>query len=220
MGFNVYTCGHKTQCNMKKLLIVGIVFLLGISSIHAQTGLFKPFKVDLAFGYAMPAGSGSKGGVLIAVEPKYAVLDQLAVGLRMEAAITARAAVAPDGSSASGDIKASGSYLATGDYYFMNTPFRPFVGAGAGIFTLAAVSAGANNQGGTSEIASSSSKFGGMVRAGFEFGHFRLGVEYNLISKTTVPVQDFNGNSLGSVDIKNSYLGLKAGFFFGGGRTK
>jgi len=205
---------------MKKLLSLGILFLCSMSMLHAQTGIFKPFKVDVSFGYAMPAGSGSKGGVLFAVEPKYAVLDQLAVGLRMEAAVTARAAVAPDGSSASGDVKASGSYLATGDYYFMNTPFRPFVGAGAGIFTLAAVSAGANNQGGTTMTAASSSKFGGLLRAGFEFGHFRMGVEYNLVSKSSVPVYDMSGNSLGNVDIKNSYLGIKAGFFFGGGRKK
>jgi outer membrane protein X len=204
---------------MKKLLSLGIL-LLSVSMLHAQVGIFKPFKVDVSFGYAMPAGGGAKGGVLFAVEPKYAVLDQLAVGLRMEAAVTARAAIAPDGSSASGDVKASGSYLATGDYYFVNTPFRPFVGAGAGIFTLAAVSAGADNQGNTSMTAASSSKFGGLVRAGFEFGHFRLGVEYNLVSKSTVPVYDMNGNSLGNVDIKNSYLGLKAGFFFGGGRKK
>jgi len=205
---------------MKKLLSVGILFLFSMSVLHAQTGIFKPFKVDVAFGYAMPAGSGSKGGVLFAIEPKYAVLNQLSVGLRMEAAVTARAAVAPDGSSASGDVKASGSYLATGDYYFMNTAFRPFAGVGAGIFTLAGVSASADNSGNGTLTAASSSKFGGLIRAGFEFGHFRMGVEYNLISKSSVPVTDMSGNNLGNVDIKNSYLGIKAGFFFGGGRKK
>ena len=32
----------------------------------------KPFKIDVSFGYAIPGGSGAKGGVLFAVEPKYA----------------------------------------------------------------------------------------------------------------------------------------------------
>ncbi|MBS1602761.1 MAG: hypothetical protein JST42_08845, partial [Bacteroidetes bacterium] len=72
---------------MKNLLMAGTALLLSMSAVHAQTGIFKPFKVDVSFGYAMPAGSGAKGGVLFAVEPKYAVLDQLAVGLRMEAAV-------------------------------------------------------------------------------------------------------------------------------------
>ena len=204
---------------MKKLFTLGIAFLFSMSMIHAQSTTFKPFKVDVAFGGAIPAGSGSKGGVLFAVEPKYAVMDQLAVGLRMEIALTARAFVAPDGSSAAGDIKASGSYLATGDYYFSNKAFRPFAGAGVGIYTLAAASVSGDNTGNATAAAASSSKFGGMLRAGFEFGHFRLGVEYNLVSKTSGTVV-YDGSTVGNIDIKNSYLGLKAGFFFGGGRKK
>ena len=70
---------------MKKILIVGIS-LLSISMVNAQS----PFKVDVAIGGAIPSGTGSKGGFLFAVEPKYAVMDKLDVGLRIEAALTAR----------------------------------------------------------------------------------------------------------------------------------
>ena len=76
------------------------------------------------------------------------------------------------------------SYLATGDYYFTNDYFRPFVGAGVGLFKLAAASFD-NGDGSPDDLVCSSTKFGGMVRAGFEMGHFRLGVEYNLIGNTT-----------------------------------
>ena len=211
---------------MKKILIVGIS-LLSISLVKAQSSassssttesIFKPFKVDVAFGGAIPSGSGAKGGVLFAIEPKYAVMDQLAVGLRMEAALTARGFVSSDGESAQADVKASSSYLATGDYYFSNNTFRPFAGVGAGIFRLAAAKFD-NGEGGSDELFASSSKFGGMVRAGFELSHFRLGIEYNLISSTKITGDDGAGGTY-TVSAKNSYMGLKAGFFFGGGRKK
>lgn len=215
---------------MKKILIAGIS-LLSISLVKAQSSgssssgserIFKPFKVDVAFGAAIPSGSGSKGGVLFAIEPKYAIMDQVAVGLRIEGAVTARGFVSQDGTAASADVKASGSYLATGDYYFTKTAFRPFVGAGAGIFSLAAAnySASSSSYSYSSQIAAASSKFGGMFRAGFEVGHFRLAVEYNLIGDTKAMGYDNNGNLLYSATAKNSYLGIKAGFFFGGGRVK
>jgi hypothetical protein len=206
---------------MKKILIAGIA-LLSISVVKAQSSgsesIFKPFKVDVSLGGAIPSGSGSKGGVLFAVEPKYAIIDQLAVGLRIEGAVTARGLVNSDGTYASTDVKASGSYLATSDFYFTNTTFRPFVGAGAGIFSLAAGNYNAADGTSTTQLSGASSKFGGMFRAGFETWHFRLGIEYNLIGNTSMPVYDYNGNLLGTLTSKNSYLGIKTGFFFGGGR--
>lgn len=104
---------------------------------NAQTELtFKPFKVDIALGYALPSGSGSKAGLLVAVEPKYALNDNLTLGLRMETAVTAQGSVVND-ELKEGEVKASGSYLATADYYFNTNRFRPFVGGGAGLYTNA-----------------------------------------------------------------------------------
>jgi outer membrane protein X len=183
--------------------------------VKAQS--FSPFKVDIAFGAAIPSGTGSKGGVLFALEPKYAVADQISVGLRLEGAITARGAVASDGSSASGKVAASSSYVATGDYYFINEYFRPFAGVGAGVFNLASADFEGDNTGGAVSGVAAATKFGGMIRAGFEMGHFRLGVEYNLIGASKQDIV-YNGQSLGTVTTKNSYLGIKAGFFIGGGK--
>ena len=198
---------------MKKALFLG-VSLLAIAVAHAQNpaGVFKPFKVDIALGVAVPQGAGSSAGVLFAIEPKYAIMDQLSVGLRMEGAITARGFADKNGNSVSGKIAANGSYLATGDYYFSNETFRPFAGAGAGIFTLA--SASFNN---TTTTVGAATKFGGMIRAGFEVGHFRLGVEYNLIGKSDEIADNGNGTTT-TVSSKNGYLGIKLGFFAGGGR--
>ncbi len=186
---------------MKKLLsILTALFLFFSVTTLAQdskTGdrIFKKFKVDVSLGYAMPqesSGSGPKAGALFVIEPKYAVMDELSVGLRMEAAVMANI----DAAGEKGSAKANASYLATGDYYFSNNKFRPFAGAGAGIFTFASVDLSQDVSGSIPV----SSKFGFMARGGFEYGHLRIGAEYNFV-----------GDKMG-------YLGLKIGAVIGGGR--
>jgi hypothetical protein len=168
--------------------------------------VFKPFKVDVSLGYAIPQGSGAKGGLIFAVEPKYAVTDAIAVGLRLEGAAMVRGlANTNDPDNFDGEVTAAGSYLATGDYYFTNNKFRPFLGGGLGIYQLAS----ATIVSGSSTVETpASSEFGGMIRGGFEAGHFRLGVEYNFVPQTTFQNTTF----------KNGYLGIKLGVCIGGGR--
>lgn len=168
---------------------------------NAQTELtFKPFKVDIALGYALPSGSGSKAGLLVAVEPKYALNDNLTLGLRMETAVTAQGSVVND-ELKEGEVKASGSYLATADYYFNTNRFRPFVGGGAGLYTNASADL---DEDVTAEDVQKTRKFGFAPRAGFEYGHFRTAIEYNIAGK--------------SGSLNHNYLGIKLGFFLGGGR--
>ncbi|HET9825207.1 MAG TPA: hypothetical protein VFP87_07735, partial [Chitinophagaceae bacterium] len=106
-------------------------------------------------------------------------------------------------------------YLATGDYYFMNDyAFRPFAGAGMGLYRIAGVQVNSGTEG-----ASATSKFGGMIRAGVELSHLRVGVEYNIVPSTTFQGYDMNGNPA-TLTSKNGYIGLKLGVCFGGGRVK
>jgi outer membrane protein W len=193
---------------MKKITF-SILMLCAVVIVNAQE--FKPFKVDISTGYAIPSGKGSKGGVLFVVEPKYAVMDALSVGLRMEAAVMARGSDLY-GDNASVDVKAAASYLLTGDYYFSSNKARPFAGAGVGIFSLASASVNS-----TTETSGASSKFGGMIRAGVELGHFRFGVEYNLVPSSDVAGFDTNGNPT-TGKAKNGYIGIKIGGVIGGGR--
>lgn len=185
--------------SMKKLITFALALLVFqlVTAQDAETNgkIFKKFKVDVSLGYASPqesGGSGTKAGLLFVVEPKYAVMDNLSVGLRMEGAVMAN--IAKDGES--GTAKANYSYLATGDYYFSNNKFRPFAGAGAGVFTFASISS--DNP--ALDNLPVSSKFGFMARGGFEYGHLRVGVEYNFVGD------------------KSGYLGLKLGAVIGGGR--
>jgi outer membrane protein X len=132
----------------------------------------------------------------------------------MEGAIVARfSGYDADGNPINGSVKFSSSYLATGDYYFTNNyKFRPFAGAGAGVFLLAGLE---SNQ--SADQISTGTKFGGMLRIGMEISHFRLGVEYNLVPKTTFVGFDQNGNEVSGLTSKNSYIGIKIGACFGGG---
>jgi hypothetical protein len=199
---------------MKKIYTFCVLASIFSLPAFSQESELKPFKVDVSLGYAIPGGTGSKGGVLFVVEPKYAIMSSLALGLRMEAAVVARfSGYDSNGDPVDVSVKGSGSYLATADYYFTeNYSFRPFAGAGAGIFSLASVESNSS-----SDEVSKGTKFGGMFRAGFEISHFRLGFEYNLVPKTTFEGYDSNGNLTSGLTSNNSYIGIKVGVCFGGG---
>lgn len=192
---------------MKKI-VFSVLMLTAVMVASAQE--YKPFKFDLSTGYAIPSGKGAKGGILFVGEPKYAVIPNLSVGLRFEVALMARATVDNQGNTGEVDIKGAGSYLATGDYYFTSNTVRPFGGVGVGIFSLASASADENTAG----VSTAKSKFGGMLRAGVEISHFRVGIEYNLVGNTDV--KDVDGTVVGTS--KNSYIGIKVGAVIGGGR--
>lgn len=201
---------------MKNFLAIFILSAtISLSSRGQDAVQLKPFKVDLSIGYAIPGGEGTKGGVLFALEPKYAVIPNLSVGLRMEAAIIAQfSGYDENGEVMDTKVKAAGSYLATGDYYFTNNyGFRPFAGAGAGIYSVAAMEVNSDNG-----KVSGGSKFGQMIRAGVEAGHFRIGLEYNLVPKTTYEGYDADGNYVSGLTSSNNYMGIKVGVCFGGGR--
>jgi outer membrane protein W len=200
---------------MKKALFASAMFLLAFTtkSQAQEEGEFKPFKVDVSAGYALPmGGSGSKGGFLFAAEPKYAVMPNLSVGIRIEAAITVAGVDLNTGDyNGTASAKASSSYLATGDYYFTSSDLRPFAGVGAGLFQTAGVALSSTN-----DNIAQGSKFGGLIRAGAEFRHFRFGVEYNFVPKTSVA--ESTPGAKDGYTVQNAYLGVKFGVCIGGGR--
>lgn len=184
---------------MKKIYVFLLtsVMMLSVSGLKAQSTNYKPFKVDLAVGYALPAGKGSKRGAVIAIEPKYSIEDNITLGLRLEKSLTASAYVS--GSTVFvGGINATSSYLATADYFFKGNKVRPFAGLGLGLYSTGGVGVF-----GDSYYVSGGNKFGVAPRAGIELGHFRAAVEYNAMGK-----DEF---------VNYNYLSFKVGFFLGGG---
>ena len=183
---------------MKKIVFATLLITI-LNFANAQSTLYKPFKADFAVGFASPSGSGAKAGVLFSIEPKYAITNKIVTGIRLEGAVMARATMDQTGQMVSGEVKANASYIVTTDYFYTTKKFRPFTGAGAGLFSTAAGSVDK-----TTGTLSSGNKFGAITRAGFEFGHFRFATEYNIVGKTG--------------DIKNNYIGFKIGFFAGGAK--
>ena len=80
------------------------------------------------------------------------------------------------------------------------------MGAGFGLYNLAAVTVSDSGDGG----AAAESKFGFYPRIGFDLGHFNINLDYNIVGSTK-----FEGTDLES---KNSYIGIRIGGFFFGGR--
>jgi outer membrane protein W len=194
---------------MRKLLVIlmatALVQTCPAQSQDTSSRVFKKFKVDISVGYASPSGSSSSsqgsqfnGGALFAIEPKFAVIDPLAIGVRVEAAVIAHT-YTNNYSSNNSNGKANLSGLLTADYYFTNSGFRPFIGAGGGIYSTATIDSNTVNSNSTVPY---TSQFGFMARAGFELGHLRIGAEYNFVSNNA------------------SYLGLKIGVCLGGGRKR
>lgn len=200
---------------MKKSLLLAVAFM-SFFMAEAQYGsdrVFNPWKIDVSLGGAIPADGG--GGGLFAAEPKYAVGDQFWIGLRLEEAVMGRSYPNGDGTNST-KISGSGSYALTGDFYFTTDEFRPFIGVGGGVYSLA--SASVDNNSGSSTTIQAATKLGAVIRAGFEVGHFRMGVEYNLVGNSSATLVDFNTGNLYVGTVKNSYIGIKAGFVFGGRR--
>lgn len=190
---------------MKKIFYAFIIALSTVQFAQAQEQ--NKFRVGLDFGYTMPSGGG---GILLAIEPKYNIADNMNIGIRFESA-----AMAKNVGETEASLTASGSYFGTFDHYFSSgsSSFAPFLGAGVGYSTLGNIGLEFESEEIDGEVeVEMDGKFGGLVRAGFEAGKFRLAASYNLIGKSDVGEE--------GVEVKNSYLGISVGFYLGGGKWK
>lgn len=201
---------------MKYPFILALFSVAAVSDAAAQydrdlSRIFKPFRVGLGIGYAVPAaGEGAGGGFLMYAEPGYRPTDQVLVGLRLEGAFIVRGIEGVSNKDISGDASSIASYSLNAQYYFNNEQVRPFVGAGFGLFSLTAVKFNtAGNTPGADEVGAET-RFGFYPRLGVDVGHFTLTLDYNIVPPTDVP----DGG-----EVKNNFLGIRVGAAIGGGRT-
>lgn len=196
---------------MKKSFLLFLLFTGIFTQLKAQEA--NKFRFDIRLGYTIPTNAAG-GGILFHLEPKWTIADNMNVGLRLGAAayVTGLDGVS-QGSSET--IGASGSYVVTYDYYFHNgsSSFAPFVGGGLGYYQVSNVFVNDSNLEDNTVI-DSDGKLGGLIRAGFDWGKFRLAAEYNLIGKSDL--RDVNNNVIG--EAKNGYIGISVGAYFGGGK--
>ncbi len=209
---------------MKKLFFVAALLCSLALHSNAQDGerQFHKFKGEVSLGYAnFPGNSDIKSGFLFALEPRYMILDQLAVGGRFETNILFKNVKTYDGYGNKDEnikIKVYQSFCLTSEFYFTKNPkFRPFIGAGGGLFLLSAATS-EHEYLDDEDGSSTKLKFGGLLRAGVEIGLMRIAIEYNMVPKTFSSYEYYDnsvGNYLIAHDIsKNSYIGAKIGFCF------
>ena len=191
------------------------ITLFGLLAFGATAQTFKPVKVNLSVGYARPADTGSAGGALLSLEPKYGLNDQLDLGFRVEGAFMGRA-LAYNGKTTQTQINFAGSYLLTSTYMLTTSHFRPYIGLGAGLYTTVGASLTTDSSNGNLKVDEASvrggRKFGGMARIGAKYGHLNVGLEYNLIPATEISL-----TSMQVIRGNNSYFGFKLGIDIGGG---
>lgn len=193
---------------MKKIILLALITLAFANGYSQKKG---GFRVGLDFGF-VPTGGG--GGGMFSIEPKYNIKDNMNVGLRLGGAGVARD-VQNDGTTTSAEVSANGSLVGTYDYYFHNSgsSFAPYIGAGVGYYSLANVKF--DDTADSSEVSPAvTGEMGGLIRAGFEWGKFRMGVEYNLVPDSDM--ENLNGDKVGTA--KNAYVGIHLGFYLGGGK--
>jgi hypothetical protein len=185
---------------------ISLVLMLLLSAVVLKAQDFKKFRLATGLGYAMPGGEGAGGGILYDIEPGYRVNDALCVSLRYEGAVVVRG-LSESVSSYDASAAAIGSYTVNGIYYLSANKFRPYVGAGLGLYSLSAVSVGTSGSGAAAE-----SKIGFYPRIGFDLGHFNVNIDYNIVG----PTEFSDGTN--TYETKNGYLGIRIGGFFFGGR--
>jgi hypothetical protein len=194
---------------MKKIILAAFITLIFANVYSQKQG---GFRVGLDLGYTVPSNGG--GGLLLSIEPKYNIQENMNIGLRIGAAAMIRD-IQDNGNTTSAKVSANGSYVATYDYYFNKAgkSFVPYIGGGAGYYSIANVEFSDAVDSDQMAI-DAAGKMGALLRGGFEWGKFRMGLEYNLVPESNL--QDMNGNNLGTVS--NTYLGIHLGFYVGGGK--
>ena len=192
---------------MKKIIVCMLFAVMAIGAFAQEEGKIRG---GLNIGAAIPDGGG---GVCLDINLGYNLKDNMNVGIRWGTAGMAK--VDPLGET--GSVSANINFLGTYNYYFSSgtSPIAPFVGGGLGLYTVAAIAAGAGY------TVDAGNRFGGMLTAGVEAGKFRLTLEYNIVPSSAVNVTSTPGSLVIKNDkIKNSYLGITAGFYIGGGKWK
>jgi len=203
---------------MKKAIYV-MLLLVVFTGLRAQ----QQGKVRVGFnaGVDVPGGGVGLGGDL---DIRYNLQDNLNLGIKFAGDVMMKNMyVDKINLEASATGTAISSTMVTGDYYFNEgvSLFAPFVGGGFGLYKIANVKATVTGDQVPEPPTNFTNytpdrKFGALIRGGFELGHFRLGLEYNIIPKSAV--YEVTDGSVGLAS--NSFVKLSLGFYLGGGKWK
>lgn len=182
------------------------------TTARATAENYPPVRVDLTAVIAY-AGSGdiTAWGGGLAVEPKYNLTDHLSLGLRLEFTGLVSQSYDIAGLSLSTSARGVFAILAKADWYLTTSSSRPFVGLGAGYYSI-----GSSDLGSTGAAAEAFGGFGLFPQVGVNFGGFRLGVGYHAIFGEA---QTITVVGIAPPTLSKNYVAIDIGGSFGSGRT-
>ncbi len=200
---------------MRKFVLYSLI-IVAFTDVYSQEK--GKIRVGADLGICLP---NQGGGLTGNVDFRYNILDNFNAGFRIGFGLMIKdIAISSDRMSVTSTESLNNSFLITGDYYFSKKTsyFAPFIGVGLGTyfientrFTLE------NNE--TQKFGfyiNGENVSGGLLRGGFEWGKFRLVLEYYLIPSSAL--KDLSNNYKGMSN--NCYTNISLGFYIGGGKWK
>lgn len=203
---------------MKKLILSLLIIAIAFTTNAQEKGKIR---VGFDAGLSLPnAGAGLNGGLDI----RYNIMDNVNVGVKFNSGVMFKDIYVDEvANTASITTSIIGSTLLTSDYYFNDgtKSFAPFLGGGLGLYKVINIGLTATSDTPPDPVTNtanfiSESKFGGLLRGGFEAGHFRMALEYYLIPRSTL----YDANSVNIGQSENGFLNLTLGFYLGGGKWR
>lgn len=208
---------------MRHVCFASLGFLLfcpGLAEAQVPAPNYELFRVDTTLSIPFAHGPGS-WGFGAAVEPKFNLLDFVAVGLRAEGAVLLGGDFSRESDSLSVDFRGLAAFLAKVDVFFTTTSVRPFAGFGMGVYTIASQSISTGDPG-TSVDQVAGTFFGIAPQLGVNFGPFRLAATYNVIVGADVTVRQTVtiGDPPRETSTVQHYFSFEIGGTFAGGRRE
>lgn len=161
---------------MKKLLLTTALVAVFAVSANAQ------FHVELGINFNSPQGDFGDSydlGVGAYIEPKYALTENIDLGLLIGSNGFAGADIDTGLGTASLDATSIVTILPTGTYRFSTGSITPYAGLGLGMYLAEEFTVSTS---GDLEADGRTGEFGFAPRAGVYLGRLNLGVAYNIVS--------------------------------------
>jgi len=124
--------------------------------------------------FAFAPGSPNAYGIGAVAEPVFSIFDQLRVGLRADGEVLVSLDIG--GSNVYAGLHVLAAALPKIEFDFTGGDIRPFVGFGAGVYTVVVLGGGT---GGASILAGTG--IGVMPQLGINFGGFRIAGQYHAV---------------------------------------
>ena len=193
--------------------LVLLALLAASGEARAEAEHYEQVRVDAGM-TGSAVGVSDRNGVGFVTEIKVNAHDHIAIGGRVEIAVMfggdVEDEVLPVALAACGLLKA--------EYLLGTGPVRPFVGLGAGVYSMGSHTFVSEPDGSRGISTTTGRYFGVAPAVGIDLGRLRVAATYNAIIGADVEYRHTSGGIEHRESLSQSYLSLELSFRFGGGR--